>query len=452
MRVIEARSDYLYGREVARLYGPAYRRVLSRVRPLRREELRRRLDALRDRYPAMLDRMEGLARSAGLERELLLSAGPGNPLPVPGCTNFAAVPPATRDGQVLLSWNLDLPGFFRLAMGRFPLFVRRIGSSLPYLCVGSPLLFGLGIMNSQGLCAAHNSVGMTDGGPGLTFIELNNLIMETCSTVDEAAAVVERGPRGVYPGIYASILLNSNILLADGQGDAAVVEYSHNHLTVARAAERGGLLASANHHQFLDRRLSGCPDPGTQSEIAGSWARLARMWELLELYRGNIDPEAASAITSDHGANYSTLAEYGMGRQWFGERIDDSTICAHPWNTRNHLRRGELEAALVERLTSLTLYRFLMQPLRCTVWFGRGYPCRGQYRPVFTGRLLDMPWADKAAAETGIGESEAVSVRAKRSRGVFFTRPASDSPISRAARGALTGSVLGLDRIFQKLR
>jgi len=450
MIVLEAKDDYRYGLLVGRAWGAAYRRIHSRTRPLSREALRERRAALEESYPQALERLEGLARAAGLEVDRLLSAGPGNPLPLPGCTNFAAVPPATRDDQVYVSWNMDLPGFFRLAMGRFPLFVRRIGSRKPYLCTGSPLLFGLGIMNSDGLCAALNSVGMTDGGPGLTAFELNNLQMETCSTTEEAIALVEKGPRGVFPGIYAAILLNSNMLLADCRGEAAVVEYSHGHVAVARAGERGGVLASANHHQFLDRRLSGCPDPGLQPEIAGSWARLARMWKLLELHRGRLDPEAASAITSDHGADYSTLADFGIKRPWFGERVDDSTICAHPWNTWNHLRRGEVEEALTERLVSLTLYRYLMQPLRCTVWFGRGYPCRGQYRPIFVGDLLEMPWAERAREEAG----EAVpgpSLREKGGRGIFFSRPVSDTATRRAARGLLAGAVLGLDRLLQKM-
>jgi hypothetical protein len=55
---------------------------------------------------------------------------------------------------------------------------------------------------------------------------------------------------------------------------------SHNHMEVARAADRGGVLASTNHHQFLDRKLSGGADPITEPLIAGSFARLARMWEL----------------------------------------------------------------------------------------------------------------------------------------------------------------------------
>jgi hypothetical protein len=450
MLVIESKNDFDYGRKVGADFGPFYRRLISRTRPLSPQGLRCRRAVLEERYPQALERMEGLARTAGLERERVLAAGPGNPWRMSGCTNFAAVPPATLDGQSYVSWNLDLPGFFRQVIGRFPLYVRRIGGCKPYLCMGSPLLFGIGVINTDGLCAAINAVGMTDGGEGLTAFELNNLYMETCSTVEEALAAAEANPRQTIPGIMSSMLLNANTLLADAGGEAALLEYGHSHLLATRAADHGGVLASANHHQFLDRGLTGSPDPVIEPAITGSYARLARMWELLGIYQGTIDPAVAAAITSDHGANYDTLKEFGMERPWYRERVDDSTICAHPWNFWRHLRRGEVEEAITERLISMTLYRFLMQPRRCTVWFGRGYPCRGQYQPLWLGDLLEMAGADKARGELDY-EPTAASFREGDDQGLIFSRPVRDTRLNRSCRGALIGMVLGLDRLFQRL-
>jgi hypothetical protein len=304
-------------------------------------------------------------------------------------------------------------------------------------------------MNTDGLCAAINAVGMTDAGEGLSAFELNNLYMETCSSVEEALATTRSQPRGIVPGIMSSILMNANTLLADTTGEAALLEYSHNHLQVTRAADHRGVLASANHHQFLDRGLTGGADPVIEPVIAGSYARLARMWELLGIYHGAIDPAAAGAITSDHGANYDTLKEFGLERAWHQERVDDSTICAHPWNFWTHLRRGEVEEAFTERLISITLYRFLMEPRRCTVWFGRGYPCRGQYRPLWMGDLLEMSGADAARCELEY-QPGPVSFHERENRGLTFTRPVRDSRLNQAARGALVGVVLGLDGLFQR--
>ena len=154
-------------------------------------------------------------------------------------------------------------------------------------------------------------------------------------------------------------------------------------------------------------------------------------------------------ITSDHGANYDTLKEFGLERAWYQERVDDSTICAHPWNFWRHLRRGEVEEAFTERLISLTLFRFLMQPRRCTIWFGRGYPCRGRYRPLWMGDLLEMAGADKARGELDY-EPEPASFRRRDGQGLIFSRPVHDSRLNRSCRGALTGAVLGLDRFFQR--
>lgn len=105
MVVIEASSHYDYGMKVGKLYGPTYRRLISHTRPLRGDALRRRRSVLEQHYPQALERLEGLARSAGLtrERDRLLAAGPGNPVRLSACTNFAAVPPATRSGQVYVS-------------------------------------------------------------------------------------------------------------------------------------------------------------------------------------------------------------------------------------------------------------------------------------------------------------------------------------------------------------
>ncbi len=450
MMVIEASSHYDYGREVGKRFGPVYRRLISRTRPLPGDALRRRRSILEQCYPQSLERMEGLARSAGLtrERDRLLSAGPGNPVRLSACTNFAAVPPATRADQIYVSWNLDLPGFFRPVMGKLPLTLRRIKGCKPYLCMGSPLLFGIGVMNTDGLCAAINAVGMTDSGEGLTAFELNNLYMETCSTVEEALAVAGSNPRQTIPGIMASMLLNANTLMADPGGDAALLEYSHNHLEATRPDERG-VLASANHHQFLDRGLTGSPDPVIEPAIAGSYARLARMWELLGAYGGGIDPRTADVITSDHGANYETLREFGLEPAWHGERVDDSTVCAHPWNFWRHLKRGEVEAAFTERLISMTLYRFLMEPRRCTLWFGRGYPCRGQYRPLWVGDLLEMAGAGAARSELEY-PPEPAPFHHRRDRGLIFSRPVHDSALNRATRGSLVAGVLALDRFFQR--
>ncbi|MBC7246763.1 MAG: hypothetical protein H5T73_03150 [Actinobacteria bacterium] len=408
--VIEAKDDFSFGYRAGRAREVLFRAALARAGAFlnsrgadpavtaRRAE--RHLALLAERYPAQRDRVQGLARALGKdEREVTAAALALASLPGTGCTNFAAVPPATSDGKVYVSWNFDLSPFIRLLIGRMPLYVRDIAGSKPYLCLGMPVLFGIGVMNGDGLCSCVNSVGAMDAGEGLTFFELNNLAMETQSTVDGAVGVWRDNPREVVPGLAMAIIMNSNNIFADMKGDAAVIEHSHNHMAVEKAADHGGVLASANHHQFLDRSLSGGADPSVEPLIAGSFARLARMWELLEFFKGNIDRRTIRMITTDHGLNYSTLAEFGIEPDPYGERVDDATICCHPWNFFRHLRRMELLEALVEMNIARTLNSILMDPARCTVYITPGNPCRKQYVPVWVGDALRMEWADRAREE-----------------------------------------------------
>ena len=408
--VIKAKDDFSFGYRAGRERERLYRAALARSASLlaghnagysaTMDKAKRHLALLAEHYPAQRERLTGLARALGSDlREVTASALALAALPGTGCTNFAAVPPATSDGKVYVSWNFDLSPFIRLLIGRMPLYVRDIAGSKPYLCLGMPVLFGIGVMNGDGLCSCVNSVGAMDGGEGLTFFELNNLAMETQSTVDGAVSVWKDNPREVLPGMAVAIIMNANNIFADMNGDAAVIEHSHHHMAVEKAAQHGGVVASANHHQFLDRSLSGGADPRIEPIIAGSFARLARMWELLELFRGNIDRGTIRIITTDHGLNYSTLAAFGIQPDAYGERVDDATICCHPWNFFHHLRRREFLEAMVEMNIARTLNSILMDPMRCTVYITPGNPCRKQYVPMWLGDALRMEWADRAREE-----------------------------------------------------
>ncbi|MBC7230240.1 MAG: hypothetical protein H5T74_07615 [Actinobacteria bacterium] len=432
LEVIMAEDDFAYGyaagKKRERLYRGVLRYAMSALRrrgadaAAEAARARRHMALLAERYPAYLERVSGLARALGEEpREVMAGGLALASTAATGCTNFAAVPPATSDGRVYVSWNFDLPPWIRLIVGRMPLYVRDIAGYKPYVCMGLPVLFGIGVMNGDGLCSCVNSVGSMDGGEGLTFFELNNLAMETQSTVDGAVSVWRDNPREVVPGLAISIIMNANDIFADMNGEAVVIEHSHHHMAVERASDHGGVLASANHHQFLDRSLSGGADPSIEPLIAGSFARLARMWELLDLFRGDIDHLTARMITRDHGLNYSTLAEFGMERSLYDERVDDATICCHPWNFFRHLRRLELVEALVEFNVARTLNNFLMDPARCTIYMTPGNPCREQYVPVWLGDALRMEWADRAREE--IDYAPEWRPKAKARRIDVFRRP-----------------------------
>jgi len=453
---IEAKDEYGYGYAAGKGRERLFRSALGQAAASLRKagadpavtagKAKRHLLLLEERYPAQLERVSGLARVLGVEpREVAAGGLALASLSGTGCTNFVAVPPATSDGRAYVSWNLDLSPFFRLLIGKMPLYVRDVAGSKPYVCMGLPVLFGVGVMNGDGLSACVNSVGAMDGGEGLTFFELNNLAMETQSTVDGAVSVWRDNPREVVPGLAIAIIMNSNSIFADMNGDAAVIEHSHRHMAVEKASEHGGVLASANHHQFLDRALSGGADPAIEPLIAGSYARLDRMWELLETFRGNIEPRTARIITTDHGLNYTSLAKYGMDRSYYDERVDDATICCHPWNLFRHLRRLEFVEALVEFNAAKTLNSILMDPARCTIYITLGNPCRKQYVPIWVGDALRMEWADKARGE--IDYTLDLQPKAHARRKDIFRRPEPTRP-SEFVRSTGLKIFAALDRLM----
>jgi len=308
---------------------------------------------------------------------------------LPQCTNFGAVAPATREGDVLVSWNFDASVVLKFLMGRFPFFVQEVEGTIPYLCLGVPGLFGIGILNAQGLCCVVNAVGVTDGGAGISPFELNHQAMESCSTVKEAAQVFQENPRQTTRSMALGMLMNWNMIWADREGSLAVLEYSHNHFHRQDAGEEG-FVASANHHQFLDRTRSGSFDPLSQAMIAGSYSRLGRMWALLREHHGRIDPLVAKLIVSDHLPDYSLLEEFGIKGEWWEDKPDDATICAHSWNLKKHLLKGEVFAAMEENSWSTTLYSLQIQPLTHTVWFANGHPCRNPSQPFCWAKELGV--------------------------------------------------------------
>jgi len=362
--------------------------IKSLVRSLSRWARRHPEKLLSQEPPKDISELEGLARGLGIATEDLFCARMLiESLAVPQCTNFGAVPPATKDDDIMVSWNFDAPLILKMIMGRFPLYVRELEGTIPYLCLGAPAVFGIGILNAEGLSCVVNAVGVTDAGEGYSQFELNNRAMETCTTVSEAAEVFSEGPRQATKSIAMGMLMNWNMIWADRHGSLSVFENSHSHF-YEQPAGAEGIIASANHHQFLDRDLSGSCDPSTLDLLAGSYSRLARMWALLREHHGLIEPRVANLIVSDHRPDYSLLAEFGIERQWWEEKVDDSTICAHAWNMKKHLLKGEFELALTEWGISTTLYSLQVQPLSMTVWFTNGQPCRNLTTPVYWGKML----------------------------------------------------------------
>lgn len=367
-----ARWGRAHPRDLERLgaVGPAGRRTLARLGSSGRAEL------------------EGASRAICLDAGDLFAARTlMGSIAQPACTNFGAVGPATEDGGTMLSWNFDVTPLFKPLFGSFPLFVRELEGSIPYVAFGIPALFGIGIMNAEGLSSVVNAVGIVDDGEGLSPFELNNIAMESCSTVAGAARVFADGPRRATKAMTVGLLMNWNTIWGDRDGNLSLFEYSHNHFNKHDVGEPGW-VASANHHQFLDRSLTGSFDPESQELIAGSYSRLGRMQSLLGEHQGRIGPEVVKSIISDHIPDYSILKDFGIKREWWEQKVDDSTICAHAWNVREKLGKGQFGDAFMELGFSTTLFSMQIQPQKMTCWFTKGHPCSNETTPTYWGRLL----------------------------------------------------------------
>ncbi|MDD5748315.1 MAG: carcinine hydrolase/isopenicillin-N N-acyltransferase family protein [Actinomycetota bacterium] len=422
VEVFEAKSDFDYG-FIAGMERPLFYRKLigAAFSILKRIDTKVAGEFLRV-YRSKIDeevrerteeRFTGLAKAIGEERgNVRTAAGVLNGLLSTQCTNFAAAPPATDDNGVYVSWNMDLAYPVRYLFGRNPLFVVKIKDRKPYVAFGVPSIMTLGVLNSDGLAMVANAVGMTDSGDGLNASELNNAAMESCSTVDEVGELYEKSPRAAFEGKTLSIMLNMNSIWGDAAGGIAAMEYSHNYF----AFEKGerGIIAEANHHQYLDRELTGGVDPNKQWAIAGSYARLGRMWELLEEYYGGINPSTARRITSDHGTNYSLLEPFGIKREWYEGPIDDGTICAHYWNAWSYLKKGKIVDALTILTTSCTVCQILISPRSLSVFFCYGWPCKNPHVPMYFGDFLESTPREPALAEGIPAPSVKVRSRSRR--------------------------------------
>jgi hypothetical protein len=301
-----------------------------------------------------------------------------------GCTNLVAVPPATKDGEIYLLWNLDILPLVKPIFKRFRFFVANSGG-YNYVTFGRPGWLHIGMMNEKGLCFVGNSVGVSDGSlEGVSVWEIIEKALSTCSTVEEVARLYTETNRLAPPGYSAIIFANFNSMWADEHGNAVTIEYSKNHIAVKGPGE-DGVMVETNHHQYLDRKLSGSTDPSSQKTIAGSYARLGRAWELAREYSGKFDLETVIRFASDHGMNYSLLPGYKIPATGI---VDDSTICCHLWNVGWYLRRFRVMSALEAIAEGDTNCSFILQPKKRTIWFCRGNPCRSKYVKMEFGEAL----------------------------------------------------------------
>jgi len=382
---IRASGDYEYGVSVGERYGFLFKLVLPILVPVVEELMGiptpspEHTRYLEDYYPGQFERLDGIESVTKVKPEQLIVLGLGLESSFGrgmGCTTSASAPPATVGDEVLLSWNIDLfyllktvlrditsdPEFDVLEIFDMPLlFVRDIEGHNKVFCIGFPGVLELPLLNDRGLAFVSNAVPLDEEGPGLSHLELLNKAMDECTTVQEAVRILEESPRFTTSG---SDLANLNYLFGDANGGIASVEATHRYFAVRYGSETGGVLAQANHHQWLDWRKT---QPSWAEKKAysmrGSWMRATRMWDLLIENKGEIDLNKVMAFTADTANG----PEPGVG------------------GINSISRHGERDSPR----KAGTCMAFVIQPKERMIWFCGAHPDEAPYVKIDVGKLFE---------------------------------------------------------------
>lgn len=408
------RSDtcYEYGFGAGMENTPLYNELmkildLSEERDAFMERAEAHAGYLREYHPELYQRYHGLAESLSADVPDVVALSLFLPaILFRGCTTSASAPPAT-DGGVYLTWNLDLWPLWGLkqAITLPPLSVVSIPGKNRYMIFGVPLVAGIGLLNDKGLALVGNACGTTDDGEGLTALEISTIVMEECSNVEEAAALIEGLDRFSSSGFS---LFNLNYLFADAEGGICSIEATHNYFHAAFSGQneshtelvdgellevvgQKGMLAQGNHHQYLDFNRTGAPSSGPDG-YESSWIRANRMWDLLRENYGGIDLEKAMSFTKDR-ANGVSLGPFEQGGY--------NSICRteFPLGYIDYYL-GSLSGKYVAGGTSAwahdmyvlgpdqTDYAFVIEPQERIIWWAAGWPTMFDYHPIRCGELL----------------------------------------------------------------
>ncbi|GAB6167030.1 hypothetical protein JCM19992_30300 [Thermostilla marina] len=194
--------------------------------------------------------LEALAETADIPFDALVAVNtfPDSYRGMMACSSLMVEPPASKTGGLLFGRNLDF--FAHREMSRYTI-VKVYASHddcFALAAVGFPGIVGvLSGMNEKGLALAVHEVRMSaDRAPqfnpdGVPYMMAMRRVLETCSTCDEAAKMLERMPRTTP----------LNIALADRK-TACVVEMTPKTVAVRRAED--DICVCTNH--FRTDRLA----------------------------------------------------------------------------------------------------------------------------------------------------------------------------------------------------
>ncbi len=285
-------------------------------------------------YPPITEKVEGLIEGSGLSVHDFKSyfytrGGP----PQIGCTNLAILPPYTKEGFLLLSGNYDW--FYSAREWREVRVIRPQGAyshiSVTHHWAGSP-----DALNERGVAVFLSVLPEREvKKPGLQWHLVIDILMETCSHLEEAREFITSVPH----------LQAFNYLIAD-EHQAIVAEAMPDKVLIREP--EGGFLVATNHlpgREFPEEELTEVE----RLRQRRSLTRYKKVHQMVGERSREVDLEAIKAILRDH----------------------EAPICRgdHP----SMEERGGFDGVFG------TIWSLICQPGRREFLLATGHPCNSEY-------------------------------------------------------------------------
>ena len=192
-------------------------------------------------------------------------------------------------------------------------------------------------INEKGFCAAvhiayqNGRVHQDTGRHKVGTTTLLRLWLDRCASVEEALSLLET--------VDVCQDATYQYLLADAEGDAAIVEFDHEHgwkTLVIRKKRCDEPLLLANH--LMAPEYPSVPEEGNPRD---SWGRYAGAWQYLDAHGGALTlPECLSLI---HWTDYVRTDESVSDTQWSGVYDQSAlTLNLRFWNDYGKTHRFRL--------------------------------------------------------------------------------------------------------------
>jgi hypothetical protein len=272
---------------VGNILGFADRQL--KVPGLGRMVARRRLDrAWRQMRPHVperyLEEMQGLADGAGIPLKTLQRIHALPDLTSVTCASSAVAGAATRDGRLIQIRNLDWA--IQSNVQRYAaLIVHEPKGRRPFVNIGWLGFIGvLSGISQAGISVAEIGAETMDANlRGVPMPFLLRRVLEESDNLEQAAKIIETGPRTV----------GYNYLVADAKArEAVALETTRQHSALFRMEE--GCLIRSDY--ALDPVVRGLQTEKVPEKTSAYKVRYRGQTELLERFRGKIDPEIAMAV------------------------------------------------------------------------------------------------------------------------------------------------------------